>query len=569
MGEAMSYDLIIKNGTIVDGTGSPGYRGDVAIAGDRIAAVGEVEGGAKETVDADGHLVTPGFVDIHTHLDAQITWDPIASSSCWHGVTSAVMGNCGVTFAPCKTEDREYLTRLMESVEDVPAKSINSGMRWNWESYGEYLGALDELPKGINVGGLVGHCALRLFAMGEEALENKPASEDQITAMHDAVAEAMAGGALGFSTSRTPLHVTPDGDAVPGTYARPEELKGICAALGSHGAGVVELATGISHGDAEQVRRNVDSELGWMTDVSLETGRQVTFGLAQNRNVPEAYGWILDKVAECVGKGARINPQSTTRGIGVLFGFQNRTPYDRAPSWRALRGLDMEGKLAKLRDPDYRRSMVEQAIANPPPMDMNDLYLMSHEAPRYDLEPTQSLGALAKARDMSEPEAFIELSIAENGLALFNFPFLNPEMEAVERMLNDPNVVLGLGDSGAHCGQIMDASLPTYFLTYWVKERGDFSLENGIHKLTGEPAALYELKGRGVLAPGAYADINVIDFDGLKLRGPEFVHDFPAGAGRYIQKSEGYSQMFVNGQLFMRDGEHAGALNGRVLRNSQ
>ena len=478
------------------------------------------------------------------------------------------MGNCGVTFAPCKKEDREYLTRLMESVEDVPAKSINSGMKWDWESYGEYLQALDGLPKGINVGGLVGHCALRLFAMGEEALENKPASEDQIKAMHDAVDEAMTGGALGFSTSRTPLHLTPDGDAVPGTYARHDELKGICAALGSHGRGVVELATGISHGDEEEVRRNLESELGWMTDVSLDTGRQVTFGLAQNRSVPEAYGWILEKVAESVKKGARINPQSTTRGIGVLFGFQNRTPYDRAPSWRALRGMAMEEKLAKLRNSEYLTSMIEQAVANPPPMDMDDLFLMSHSAPRYDLDPTQSLGALAAARGISAPAAFIDLSVEENGLALFNFPFLNPEMEAVEKMLHDPNVVLGLGDSGAHCGQIMDASLPTYFLTYWVKERGEFSLEHGIHKLTGEAASLYDMKGRGVLAPGAFADINVIDFDGLKLRGPEFVHDFPAGAGRYIQKSEGYSHMFVNGQLFMRDGEHAGALNGRVLRSN-
>ena len=564
----MTYDLVIKNGTIVDGTGAAAYRGDVAIAGDRIVAVGEIDGTGKETVDADGHLVTPGFVDIHTHLDAQITWDPIASSSCWHGVTSAVMGNCGVTFAPCKAEDRDYLTRLMESVEDVPAKSINSGMQWNWETYGEYLGALDDLPKGINVGGLVGHCALRLYAMGEQALENKPANTDQIEAMHDAVSEAMAGGALGFSTSRTPLHLTPDGNVVPGTHATPEELKGICAALGEHGRGVVEAATAINGGNEETVRRNLETEMGWMTDISLDTGRPVTFGLTQNRETPQAYEWTLKKVAESVQKGARIKPQSTTRGIGVLFGFQNRTPFDRAPAWRALRGMAMEEKLAKLRDAGYRASMVEQALADPPPLDVNDLYLMSHAAPRYDLDPAQSLGAQAARLNISAPAAFIELSVAENGLALFNFPFLNPEMTAVEEMLNDPNVVLGLGDSGAHCGQIMDASLPTYFLTYWVRERGEFSIETGIHKLTGEPAALYDLQGRGVLAPGAFADINVIDYDGLRLRGPEFIHDFPAGAGRYIQKSQGYSHMFVNGQLFMRDGEHAGALAGTVLRSN-
>ena len=355
----MAYDLVIKNGTIVDGTGAAAYRGDVAIAGDRIAAVGELDGSGKETIDADGHLVTPGFVDIHTHLDAQITWDPIASSSGWHGVTSAVMGNCGVTFAPCRAEDREYLTRLMESVEDVLAKSIQSGMRWNWETYGEYLAALDELPKGINVGGLVGHCALRIYAMGEQALENTPANADQIDAMHDAVSEAMEGGALGFSTSRTPLHLTPDGDVVPGTHATPEELKGICAALGEHGRGVVEAATGINGGDEETVRRNLETEMSWMTDISLETGRPVTFGLTQNRQTPQAYGWILEKVAESVRKGAKIKPQSTTRGIGVLFGFQNRTPFDRAPAWRALRGMSMEEKLVKLRNAEYRATMVE------------------------------------------------------------------------------------------------------------------------------------------------------------------------------------------------------------------
>ncbi len=563
----MTYDLVIKNGTIVDGTGAAPYPGDVAIAGERIAAVGDIDGAARQTIDADGDLVTPGFVDIHTHLDAQITWDPIASSSCWHGVTSAVMGNCGVTFAPCKKADRQYLARLMESVEDIPAKCIDEGMPWNWESYGEYLTALDELPKGINVGGLVGHCALRLYAMGEEALENNPASDEQIAAMHAAVSEAISGGALGFSTSRTHLHKTPDGDVVPGTYATAAELKGICAALGEHGRGVVEAATGIGGGGADTVRANLEREMAWMTEISLDTGRPVTFGLAQNRETPEAYGWILDKVAESVRRGARIKAQSTTRGIGVLFGFQNRTPFDRAPAWRALRGLGLDEKLASLRDGDYRAAMVAQALEDPPPLDPGDLYLMSHAAPRYEPDPKASLSAHAAALNASAPDAFIELSLREDGMALFNYPFLNPEMSAVERMLHDPNVVLGLGDSGAHCGQIMDASLPTYFLTYWVREQGQFSLEHGIHKLTGEPAELYDLKDRGTLRPGAFADVNVIDFDGLRLWGPEYVHDFPAGAGRYIQKAEGYRQMIVNGQLFMVDGEHTGAFAGQVLRS--
>ena len=251
----MAYDVIIKNGTVIDGTGAPSFVGDVAISGDKIAAVGDVDGKAKRTIDADGLLVTPGFVDIHTHLDAQIFWDPIATSSCWHGVTSVVMGNCGVTFAPCKPSDRDYLARLMESVEDVPAKSINSGLSWNWETYGDYLRALDGIPKGINAGGLVGHCALRLYAMGEQALENKPATSDEIAAMRQGVSEAVSAGALGFSTSRTPGHRTPDGDPVPGTYALPEELKGICVALGKLGKGVVECAAGFRVGVADPATR--------------------------------------------------------------------------------------------------------------------------------------------------------------------------------------------------------------------------------------------------------------------------------------------------------------------------
>lgn len=565
----MAYDLLIENGTIIDGTGGPARQGNVAVQDGRIAAVGETEGTAKRTIDAEGHLVTPGFVDIHTHLDAQITWDPVGTSSCCHGVTSVVMGNCGVTFAPCKKDDREYLARLMESVEDVPAKSIMAGMPWNWESYGEYLAALDGLPKGMNAGGLIGHCALRLFAMGEEALENTPASEEQIRAMHDAVAEGMAAGALGFSTSRTPLHLTPTGEVVPGTYATIDELKGICAALGEQKRGVIEAATGIIGADEDAVREKIRYELGWMTEVSAATGRPVTFGMAQGRESLQGYAWTLEAVEQGNAQGANLNPQSTARGIGVLFGFQNRTPFDRAAAWRALRGLPLGEKLAKLRDPAYRAEMVREAEENMPPLDLTQLFVLSREAPRYDHRVEDSLAAHAARLGTSGPNAFITLSLEEEGLTLFNYPFLNPEMSAVEAMLTHPSVVLGLGDSGAHCGQIMDASLPTYFLTYWVRERGRFGLEEAIHMLTGEPAALYGLGGRGVLAPGAQADINVIDFDGLRLFGPEFVHDFPAGAGRYVQKAEGYRHTFVNGQEFMHDGEHTGALAGEVLRSSQ
>ena len=560
----MAYDVVIKSGTVVDGTGKPAYQADVAVQGDRIAEVGTISAAAKRTIDAEGHLVTPGFIDIHTHLDAQISWDPVASSSCWHGVTSVVMGNCGVTFAPCHPKDRESLAHLMESVEDIPAESIMTGMPWTWETYGEYLKALDKLPKGVNVGGLVGHCAVRYWAMGEESLENQPASPEAIARMRDIVEEAIAGGALGFSTSRTILHRTPEGQPVPGTFATAEELMGITSALGKLGRGVVEAAPGIDSGKPEDLKREVD----WMTEVSLATGRPVTFGLAQSRPHPQAFAAMLDQVSTSNARGAKVVAQSTTRGIGVLFGFVNRTPFDRAPSWRALRDLRLDEKVAKLRDPAYRATMIEQALADPPPIDFGQIFVLSDTEARYDHQAQDSLQAHAERLGVSPAEAFIQLSVERDGKALFNYPFLNPRFEAVQTMLDHPHVVIGLGDSGAHCGQIMDSSLPTYFLKHWVQERGHFTVEQAIRKLTADPAALFGIQDRGVIRPGAYADLNVIDYDNLHLPPPTFVYDFPAGAGRYIQQSSGYKNTLVNGQVFMEGLEHAGALAGRVLRSA-
>jgi len=560
----MAYDLVIRNGTLVDGTGAPPRRADVAVRGDRIAAVGSVGEPAARVIDAEGHLVTPGFVDIHTHLDAQIWWDPIASSSCWHGVTSVVMGNCGVSFAPCRPEDRDYLAHLMESVEDVPAQSIAAGMPWKWETYGEYLRALDALPKGINVGGLVGHCAVRYWAMGDESLANEPADAAAIARMREIVAEAMTGGALGFSTSRTILHRTPDGDPVPGTFATSDELMGIAQALGDAGCGVVEAAPGIDRGTAA----DLDREVGWMTEVSLATGRPVTFGLAQSRTHPDVYVEMLRRIARSNERGAQISAQSTARGIGVLFGFANRTPFDRAPSWRALRSLPLDEKLAKLRDDGYRAVMVEEALADPPPIDFGQVFLLPEAEARYDHAPRDSVAAHAERRATSAPEAFIALSLEREGRALFNYPFLNPSFDAVENLLDDPNVVIGLSDSGAHCGQIMDASLPTYLLKYWVQERQHFRVEQAIRKLTSETAELYGIRDRGVVREGAFADLNVIDFEGLRLPPPTFVHDLPGGSGRYVQQSAGYAYTIVNGEVLMEGLEETGARAGRVLRSS-
>ena len=560
----MAYDVVIKNGTVVDGTGNQRRQADVAIQGDRIAAIGKVTDTAKRTIDAEGKIVTPGFVDIHTHLDAQVWWDPAVSSSCWHGVTSVVMGNCGVTFAPCRPEDRDYLAHLMESVEDIPAASITEGMLWKWETYGEYLKALDGTPKGVNVGGMVGHCAVRYWAMGEESLENKPASPEAIGRMRDIVAEAISGGALGFSTSRTILHRTPEGQPVPGTFAEFDELMGIASALGDLKRGVIEAAPGIDSGRAEDLQR----EVHWMTEASLATGRPVTFGLAQSRRHPTAYVSMLDQISESAKRGARIFAQSTTRGIGVLFGFANRTPFDRASSWRALRNLSLKEKVAKLRDSEYRARMVREAKDNPPPIDFSQIFVLPKGDVRYDLGIEDSLQTHADRLGVSPGEAFIHLALENEGETLFNYPFLNPQFDAVQHMLDHPQVVIGLGDSGAHCGQIMDSSLPTYFLKYWVKERQHFALEQAIYMLTSEPAQLFDIHDRGVLREGAYADLNVIDYDNLRLPPPTFVHDFPAGSGRYIQRSSGYDYTLVNGQVFMQGLDHTGAIAGRVLRSA-
>ena len=560
----MAYDVVIKNGTVVDGTGRAPYRADVAIQGDRIAEIGKITESAKRTLDVEGHIVTPGFVDIHTHLDAQIFWDPIASSSCWHGVTSVVMGNCGVTFAPCKPQDREYLAHLMESVEDIPAATIMAGMPWQWETYGEYLQALDARPKGMNVGGLVGHCAVRYWAMGAESLDNQPANPDQIVRMRDIVAEAIAGGALGFSTSRTILHRTPEGQPVPGTFATRDELLGIAQALGKLQRGLFEAAPGIDSGTPEDIKREVD----WMTEVSVATGRPVTFGLAQSRPHREVYASMLEQISASATRGAQIFAQSTTRGIGVLFGFVNRTPFDRAPSWRALRTLKLEEKVAKLRNPEYRATMIQEALADPPPIDFSQIFLLPSAEARYDHRPEESLAAHAQRLGVSPAEAFITLSVEQDGKALFNYPFLNPSFDAVRHMLDHPRVVIGLGDSGAHCGQIMDSSLPTYFLKYWVKERQHFTLPQAIRKLTHDPAQLFGIRERGVLRQGAYADVNVIDYDHLQLPAPTFVNDLPAEGARYIQKSSGYKYTLVNGQVFMEGLDHTGSFAGRVLRSA-
>ena len=564
----MTYDLVIRGGTVVDGTGVPATTADVAIDGDRVVEVGRVEGSARRELDADGLIVTPGFVDIHTHLDAQLSWDPLGSSSCWHGVTSVVLGNCGVTFAPVAPDGREFLAEMMESVEDVPAQSILEGLSWNWETYGEYLADLASLPKGLNVGGMVGHCAVRVAAMGERSLDEDPASAEDIAAMVPMVDEALAAGALGFSSSRTFLHRVPDGRYVPGTHAAEDELLAFADSLGRYG-GIFECAAKLGgRNDPEGVFTR--DEIRMYGDISRRAGCPVTFGLTQVDVVPDMHLQVLDYVATENAGGARIRPQTTSRQIGILFGLSGRTPFDRADGWDDLRDLSLDDKVARLTEPSSKAALVEAAEARIEglPIDWFAFYPLPNDPVRHDLTREESVAADAERRGVSIAEAWVDLAVELDGRRLFTLPFLNQRMESAIEMLERPEVVMGLADAGAHAKQIMDASQPTFFLSHWVRDRGRVTIEEGVRRMTSDTADLFGITGRGRLVPGAHADVNVIDLEGLRLHYPEMAHDFPGGAGRWVQRADGYDATIVNGEVFMENGEHTGALVGQMLLGS-
>ena len=570
----MGYDVIIRGGIVVDGTGAEPTEADVGVTGDRIVALtprGELDddlvSADTRMIDAGGRIVTPGFLDIHTHLDAQLSWDPLATSSCWHGVTSVVMGNCGVTFAPCRREDRRFLAELMESVEDIPADSIMDGLSWRWETYGQYLADLDALPKGVNAGGMVGHSAVRYHAMGDAALDDGPATDDQLTAMVALVEEAMAAGALGFSSSRTLLHKGPDGRPIPGTFAGLEELGPLVDVLGRYGGGLFETAAML--GSQNQVDDDAArAEIDLLAELSRRSGRPVTFGLTHTLAAADMHRLVLDAVASANAAGARLLPQTTVRSVGVLFGLAHNTPWDKHPSWAALRDLPLADKVAAVRDPERRAVLIAEATAEAGFITADRLFPIASVPARYDIEPGDSLATEAGRRGVSAPEAFLQLADETDGHALLNWPFLNQSTTAVQELLIHPDVLLGLADAGAHVGQIMDASQPTWFLAHWVRDRGLWDLADGVAKLTSIPAELFGIVGRGVLAEGHFADINVIDLDGLGLPLPTFEHDFPGGAGRWVQGGTGYDLTMVNGRITVEHGEHTGALPGRTLRST-
>lgn len=563
----MNFDVVIRGGTLVDGTGAPARRADVGVVGDRIAAVGDL--GVHEaaaTVDASDRIVTPGFVDLHSHLDGQVGWDPLMSSSCWHGVTSVVMGNCGMTFAPVRPGDASVLAHMMESVEDIPARSILAGLDWEWESFADYLNVVDRLPKGINCGGYVGDVALRTYVCGDAACdEDFVASADQLAAMAAEVDAALQAGALGYSISRSLSHRIPDGRFVPGTWANPEEFFAIAEPLRLRRQGVLECAPRYNEQDGSTSR--VAEEMDWIAKLSAATGRSFTFNLMQMRSLGNHYREVLDLSQKANEKGARLRPQTTPRGIGILFSLAANSLLDNLPSFADAKGLGLDGRLAAIRDAETRARLVDEGRTQAIEPFTRMFLMMPERGAEYHYTPDQSMAAVAQDRAQHPIEYYLDEMDRTSGTAVVNWPVLNEDFGAIAELLSSPITIMGLADAGAHATQIMDASQPTFFLSHWVRDTGVLSLEDGVRRLSGDTASFIGYTDRGIVKEGAFADLNVIDFDNLALPLPEIVHDFPEAAPRFVQRAAGIDYTIVNGEVFMDHGSHTGSLTGRLLRS--
>ena len=570
------HDLVIRGGTIVDGTGAAPFTGDVAVDDGRISAVGTVEAEGKEVIDATGRLVTPGFVDVHTHYDGQVTWDPMLSPSSWHGVTTVVMGNCGVGFAPARPEEREWLVGLMEGVEDIPGAALSAGIRWGWETFPEFLDFLDKQPLGLDIGTQVPHGAVRGYVMGERGARNEPATPDDIAAMAKIVREGIEVGALGVSTSRTIAHRAIDGEPVPGTYAAEDELFGLGAALGEAGAGVFELAPAGVMGEDLAAS---DREMEWMRRLAAETGRPVTFALLQHDIDPDQWRRMLDLALEVHDEGVPIRPQVAGRPLGLLLGLQTFHPLSKRPSFQALDRLPLEEKVARMRDPEVRARL----LAETPKADDRmafiglglDRIFPLGEPPDYEPPPEDSIAARAERSGEDPAEALYDLLLAQDGRELLLRPLLGYSrftQDPIREMILHPASALGLGDGGAHVGAICDSSIETYMLTHWVRDRSRgerLPVELVVRKMTQDTASLYGLNDRGTIETGKKADFNVIDLDGLTLHRPEMVYDLPGGARRLIQEADGYDATIVSGEVVRRDGQDTGARPGALIRGAR
>jgi N-acyl-D-aspartate/D-glutamate deacylase len=567
----MRLDLVIRHGTIVDGSGAARYRGDVGITDGRIVEIGRIRSMAQRTIDADGLIVAPGFIDGHTHMDAQVSWDQIGSCSCWHGVTSVIMGNCGFALAPCRPEEREWFARCLTAVEDIPTEAMLAGIDWTWESFPEYLATVDRLPKAINYGAYIGHSALRMYVMGKRALSEK-ATEDDLARMAAAVEEAMRAGAMGFSSSRATTHVTPDDTPVASRIADWSEVDRLVGAMADLNAGIFQVGPDISGGEAQ---RNF---LARLKQVAVDSGRPVMFGTIASRQGVDPNPWTyqLEYLDDCAAAGARMWGQTTTRSINAIFSLKSYLPFDGLPTWRVVRTLPLDEQKRRLANPVTRRQLVAEearmkprdhvfqgggaATTDPRKPDYDNLYAL--QGVDWN-DPT--VAQLAAQRGTHPVETIIDL-VLENDNQVFVQPLVNEHPDHVLGMLKHPRTLATFSDSGAHVCQEMGSSLQTHMLNYWVRAKQAFTLEEAVRKLTFDNASAWELNDRGLVRTGYRADLVLFDEQRVKPAMPTVETDLPSGARRLVQKAEGIAATVVNGQVTLENGTATGNVPGELLR---
>lgn len=567
------FDLVVRGGNVADGTGAAIKEADIAVKGGRIVAVGKVSGQGAEEVDAKGLLVTPGFVDIHTHYDGQATWDSHLQPSSWHGVTTAVMGNCGVGFAPVKVEDRQRLIELMEGVEDIPGAALDEGLNWSWESFGQYLDALEARPRDMDLGAQLPHGALRVFVMGKRAAKLEEATPAEVEQMRALTAEAMRAGALGFSTSRTLNHRTVKGDPTPSLRASEAELLGIALGMKDAGRGVIEFISDFN-------TPNPESEFEMLDRLLTASGRPFSVSLAQRHSRPDGWRRLLGLVEGLVAKGHSAKAQVAPRPIGVLQGLQaSRTPFSMCAAYKAIQHKSVAERLAIMRDPAFRARVLQES--NEPLRsemaarltDFDRMFPLG-DPPNYEPPKETSFGARAAREGRDPRELIYDYLIEGEGRNFIFAPFANYaayNLDCCSEMMQSPHTLIGLGDGGAHVGLISDGSYPTYLLQHWGRDRksGKLDLSWLVKRHTQDNARAVGLDDRGVVAVGKKADLNVIDFDRLRVEAPIMKWDLPAGGKRLLQRATGYRATIVSGAVTYRDGEATGALPGRLVRGPQ
>ena len=567
---ARDASLIIRGGTLVDGTGAPPYEADIAIGDGRILEIGKISARAPEEIDAKGLIVTPGFVDIHTHYDAQATWSSRLLSSSINGVTTALLGNCGVGFAPCRPDRRDMLVKLMEGVEDLPEVVLTEGLPWNWESFPEYLDALDARPYDMDVAAMVTHAPLRVHVMGEAAEAHAVATPEQCAEMARLTAEGLAAGALGFSTSRAIAHRTLDGRHIP-TLGTPEaELETIARAIRAQGSGWMQVISDFDDPEDEFAR---------LQRIAAASGRPMTFSLLQRESKPRLWRWLLDKVEAAHEAGVPMYGQVMGRPVGLMFGFElSQHPFLMRASYQAIAHLPFEQRIAALRDPALRARIIAEPTEDPAlrvRLNNWEKIFALGDPPDYEPPPEKSVAAMAASRGMDPAALCYDMMLEKDGRAILNRPILNyadGDLTAIRNMVTHPHTLMGLGDGGAHVGYICDASCMTHMLVHWARDRARgprLPLEFVVKRISRDNAHALGLKDRGVLAVGKKADINVIDFGRLALEMPKMHYDLPAGGKRLIQKADGYVATIVAGTPVYREGEATGALPGRLVRGAK